>query len=173
MSRFDALGTVEENPQIPLYPTVVGHVSRKRQLRLVVLGNHKEATTPRDIVLASPDLSLEGRKRVELYSARVQSEFLFRASKHFTGRTDCQSRAEPVLDFHFTAALAPLNLARAEEVRAQTDPSPPVFSMASWPQRHCNARLLDLFIERVALDSTWIKNHPDYEELRTFGAIAA
>jgi len=45
--------------------------------------------------------------------------------------------------------------------------------MASWKQRHFNERLLDLFIDRFALDATWIKNHPDYEELRTYGAIAA
>jgi hypothetical protein len=45
--------------------------------------------------------------------------------------------------------------------------------MASWKQRQFNERLLDLFIERFALDPTWIKNHPDYEELRTYAAIAA
>jgi hypothetical protein len=59
------------------------------------------------------------------------------------------------------AALATLNLARAEELRAQTEPHPQAFSMASWKQRHFNERLLDLFIEKFALDATWIKNHPN------------
>ena len=45
--------------------------------------------------------------------------------------------------------------------------------MASWKQRHFNERLLDLFIERLALDQTWVKNQPGYDELSTYGAIAA
>jgi DDE superfamily endonuclease len=173
LSRFAALGTLEEKPHIHLYTALVWHVSLKRPLRLVVLVNRQAATNPRYIVLASTDLALEGRKLVELYVARFQIEFLFRDSKQFTGLTDCQSRTEAVLDFHFNAALATLNLARAEDLRTQTTPSPQVFSMASWKQRHFNERLLDVFIDRFALDSTWIKNHPDYEELRTYGAIAA
>jgi hypothetical protein len=100
-------------------------------------------------------------------------EFLFRDSKQFTGLSDCQARAQAALDFHFNASLATLNLVRAEELRAQTEPTPRVFSMASWKQRKFNERLLDLFIERFALDPTWVKNHPYYEELRTYGAIAA
>jgi hypothetical protein len=173
LSRFEVLGSLEEKPHIRLYTALVWHVSLKRQLRLVVLVNRQTATKPRYIVLASTDLTLDGRKLVELYVARFQIEFLFRDSKQFTGLTDCQARAESALDFHFNAALATLNLARAEDLRTQTEPSPQVFSMASWKQRQFNERLLDLFIDRFALDSTWIKNHPGYEELRTYGAIAA
>ncbi len=91
----------------------------------------------------------------------------------FTGLADCQARAEAALDFQFNAALATLNLVRVEELRAQTDQSPHVFSMASWKQRHFNERLLDVFIAHLVLDPTWVKNHPGYEELRTYGAIAA
>jgi hypothetical protein len=173
LSRFAVLGSLEEKPHIHLFTAVVWHVSLKRQLRLVVLVDRQTATKPRYIVLASTDLTLDGRKLVELYVARFQIEFLFRDSKQFTGLTDCQSRTESVLDFHFNAALATLNLARAEDLRTQPEPSPQVFSMASWKQRHFNERLLDLFIDRFALDSTWIKIHPGYEELRTYGAIAA
>ena len=77
------------------------------------------------MVLASTDVALDGHKLVAYYIARFQIEFLFRDSKQFTGLADCQSRAETVLDFHFNAALATLNLARAEELRVQTEPSPP------------------------------------------------
>ncbi len=100
-------------------------------------------------------------------------ELLFRDSQQFTGRAACQARAEAALDFHFNASLATLNLARAEEVRASPDHSAQVFSMASWKQCHFNERLLDLFIESLALDPTWVKNQPCYDELRTYGAIAA
>jgi hypothetical protein len=166
LSRFAALGTLEEKPHIHLSTALVWHVSLKRPLRLVVLVNRQAATTPRDIVLASTDLALEGRKLVELYVARLQLEFLFRDSKQFPGLTECQSRAETVLEFPFNAALATLNVARAEDLRTHTTPSPQLFSMASGKQRHFNEPLLDVFIARFALDSTWIKNHPDYEELR-------
>jgi hypothetical protein len=173
LSRFAALGTMEEKPHIHLYTTVVWHVSLKRQLRVVVLVNRHAAHKPRSIVLASTDLTLDGRKLVELYVARFQIEFLFRDSKQFTGLTDCQSRAEAVLHFHFNAALATLNLARAEELLAQPEPKPQVFSMASWKQRYFNERLLEVFIDNLALDPMWVKNHPDYEKLSSYGAIAA
>jgi DDE superfamily endonuclease len=153
LSRFDALGTLEEKPHIHLYTTLVWHVSLKRKLRIVVLVNRKEVTKPRYLVLASTDLTLHGRKLVALYLARFQIEFLFRDSKQFTGLTDCQSRAETVLDFHCNAALATLNLVRAEELGAQTEPSPQVFSMASWKQQHFNARLLDVFITNLGIVS--------------------
>jgi hypothetical protein len=173
LSRFAALGTLEDKPPIPLFTAVGWQVSLKRTLRVVVLVNHKETTNPRFIVLASTAATLEGRKLVEYDVARFQIEFLCRDGKQFTGRTDCQSRAESVLNFHVTAALATLNLARAEELRHQTEPPPHVFSMASWKQRQFNERLLDVFIDTLALDPMWVKNHPTYEELITYGAIAA
>ena len=164
---------MEDAPQVHLYTARVWHVSLKRQLRVVVLVNRKDPHKPRYIVLASTDLDLDGRKLVDYYVARFQIEFLFRDSKQFTGLTECQARAEAPLDFQFNAALATLNLARAEEVLASPDSSPQVFSMASWKQRHFNERLLDLFIDNLALDPSWVKNHPGYEELKTYGAIAA
>jgi hypothetical protein len=173
LRRFEDLGTLEERDHVHLYTALVWHVSLKRKLRVVVLVNRKDPHKPRSIVLASSDVELNGRKLVEFYVARFQIEFLFRDSKQFTGLADCQARAQAALEFHFNAALATLNLARAEELRAQADQRPQVFSMASWKQRQCNERLLDVFIERFALDPTWVKNHPCYDELRTYGAIAA
>jgi Transposase DDE domain len=173
LRRFAALGPLAERDQVHLYPAPVWHVSLKRKLRVVVLVTRKDPPKRRSRVLASTDLELDGHKLVEFYVARFQIEFLFRDSKQFTGLSDCQARAEAALDFQFTASLATLNLARAEGLRAPTAQSPQVFSMASWKQRQFNARLLDLLIERFALDPTWVKNQPYYEELRTDGAIAA
>ena len=173
LCRFEDLGTLEERDHVQLYTTLVWHVSLKRKLRVVVLVNRKEPHKPRYIVLASTDLALDGRKLVEYYVARFQIEFLFRDSKQFTGLADCQARAEAALDFHFNAALATLNLARAEELRARTDQLPHVFSMASWKQRQFNERLLDVSIESLALDPTWVKKHSAYDKLRTYGAITA
>jgi hypothetical protein len=173
LSRFEDLGTREEEPHLHLYTAVVWHKTLKRRLRLVVLLNRKDPAKPRFIVLGSTDPELNGHKLIDLYAARFQIEFLFRDSKQFTGLLDCQARAASALDFHFNASLATLNLVRAEALRVQQDQEPQVFSMASWKQCQFNERLLDLFMEKLALDPTWVKNHPCYDELRTYGAIAA
>jgi len=173
LGRFDSLGPLQEAPHVQLYTALVWHVSLKRTMRVVVLVNRKHPAKPRYIVLASTALDLDSHTLVALYRARFPIEFLFRDSKQFTGRADCQARAAAGLDFPFNAALATLNLVRAEEVRTSPDQSPQVFSMASWKQCHFNDRLLDLFIESLALDPKWVKNQPGYDKLRTYGAIAA
>jgi DDE superfamily endonuclease len=173
LHRFEDLGTMEDAPHLHLYTAVGWHKTLRRRLRLVVLLNQKAPAKPRFIVLGSTAPELNGRKLVELYAARFQIEFLFRDSKQFTALLDCQARAAAALDFHFNASLATLNLVRAEALRVQQGQEPHVFSMASWKQGHFNERLLDVFMEKFALAPTWVKNHACYDELRTYGAIAA
>jgi hypothetical protein len=173
LSRFEALATREDEPHLHLYTAVVWHKTLQRRLRLVVLLNRKDPAKPRFIVLGSTDPELNGHKLIALYAARFQIEFLFRDSKQFTGLLDCQARAAAALDFHFNASLATLNLVRAEDLGKQQGQEPHVFSMASWKQCQFNERLLDLFMENLALDPTWVKNHSCYEKLRAYGAIAA
>jgi hypothetical protein len=173
LSRFEDLGTMEDEPHLHLYTAVVWHKTLQRRLRLVVLLNRKDPAKPRFIVLCSTDPELNGHKLMELYAARCQIEFLFRDSKQFTGLLDCQARAAAALDVHCNASLATLNLVRAADLGMQQGQEPHVFSMASWKQCHFNERLLDLFMENLALDPTWVKNHACYDELRAYGAIAA
>jgi DDE superfamily endonuclease len=173
LSRFEDLGPREDEPHLHLYTAIVWHKTLKRRLRLVVLLNRKDPAKPRFIVLGSTDPALNGHKLIDLYAARFQIEFLFRDSKQFTGLLDCQARAASALDFHFNASLATLNLVRAEDLGMLQGQEPHVFSMASWKQCQFNERLLDVFMEKFALDPTWVKKHACYDELRTYGAIAA
>jgi hypothetical protein len=173
LSCFEDLGTMEDEPHLHLYTAVVWHKTLQRRLRLVVLLNRKDPAKPRFIVLCSTDPELNGHKLMELYAARCQIEFLFRDSKQFTGLLDCQARAAAALDVHCNALLATLNLVRTADLGMQQGQEPHVFSMASWKQCQCNERLLDLFMENLALDPTWVKNHACYDELRAYGAIAA
>jgi Transposase DDE domain len=173
LRRCDSLGPLAEAAHVHVYTALVWHVTLKRRLRVVVLVNRKDPTKPRYIILASTDLALDGHNLVEWYGARFQIEFLFRDSKQFTGLTDCQARDAAALDFHFNTALATLNLVRAEELLASTAQAPQGFSMASWKPRQFNERLLDVFIESLALDPTWVKKHSAYDKLRTYGAITA
>jgi hypothetical protein len=64
--RFEALGTLAEADHLPLSTSVVWHVTLKRKLRLVVVVNRKPPAQPRDIVLASTALALDGRQLVAL-----------------------------------------------------------------------------------------------------------
>jgi hypothetical protein len=173
LSRFEDLGPREDEPHLHLYTAVVWHKTLKRRLRLVVLLNRKDPAKPRFIGLGSTDPTLNGPKLLDLYAARFQIEFRFRDRKQFTGLLDCQARAASALDFHFNAALATLNLVRAEDLGMPQGQEPHVFALASWKQCHFNERLLDVFMEKFALDPTWVKNHACYDELRTYGAIAA
>jgi hypothetical protein len=126
----------------------------------------QRASPPRQLELTPPGAA-------EFVICDYTIEFLFRDSKQFTGLLDCQARAAAALDFHFNASLATLNLVRAEDLGMQPGQEPHVFSMASWKQCQFNERLLDVFMEHLALDPTWVKNHACYEKLRTYGAIAA
>jgi hypothetical protein len=173
LHHFEDLGTRPEEPHLHLYTAVVWHKTLQRRLRIVVLLNRKDPTKPRFIVLGSTDPELNAHKLIDLYAARFQIEFLFRDSKQFTGLLDCQARAAAALDFHFNASLATLNLVRAADLCRQQGQEPHVFSMASWKQCQFNERLLDVFMEKFALDPTVVKNHACYDELRTYGAIAA
>jgi DDE superfamily endonuclease len=148
LSRFEDLGSIDDEPHRHLYTAVVWHKTLQRRLRMVVLLNRKDPAKPRFSVLGSTDTDLHGRKRIELYASRFQIEFLFRDSKQFTGLLDCQARAESAVDVHFNAALATLNLVRAEDLGMQQGQEAQVFSMASWKQCQFNERLLDLLMEK-------------------------
>jgi hypothetical protein len=68
LSRFEDLGTMEDEPHLHLYTAVVWHKTLRRRLRLVVLLNRKDPAKPRFIVLGSTDPELNGHKLVELYA---------------------------------------------------------------------------------------------------------
>jgi hypothetical protein len=173
LSRFEDLGTRAEAPPLHLYTAVVWHKTLQRRWRMVVLLHRKDPAKPRFIILGSTDPELNGHKLIDRYASRFQSEFLCRDSQQFTGLLDCQARAESALDVHFNASLARLNLVRTEDLCMRQGQDPQVFSMASWKQRQFNERLLDFFMEKLALDPTWVKNHSCYDDLKTYGAIAA
>jgi hypothetical protein len=70
-----------------------------------------------------------------------------------------------------------LNLAKYEDQRrlAQNDPKQPssTFSMASHKRFAFNDHLLERFISKLDLNPTLIKSHPNYQNLRSYGIIAA
>ncbi len=107
------------------------------------------------------------------YKARFQIEFLFRDAKQFAGFSDCQARDQAALHFHFNASVTVVNVARLIAQEEQKTDEQLVFSMSSIKQRFFNEHLLNLIISKLALDQTAVKNHPQFEYLRSYGAIAA
>jgi hypothetical protein len=173
ISRFDDLGQIEGEEHLHLYSAEVYHVTLKRKMKVVVVVNRKDPAKPRYIVLSSTDTELEGGELVRLYRSRFQIEFLFRDAKQFTGLTNCQARDEKALAYHFNASMTTLNLSRVEAMKAFAEMGPMVFSMASQKQCAFNERYLEIISEKLDIDLSLVKNHPAYEELRTYGAIAA
>ena len=87
--------------------------------------------------------------------------------------SDCQARDQEAMHFHFNASVATVNLARIMAQEEHKAEEPFVFSMASIKQRFFNEHLLNLIISKLALDQSAVKNHPQFEYLRNYAAIAA
>jgi IS4 transposase len=159
-------------PGVDLYTQVVWHVSLKRQIRLAYLKDSRKAHKPSYVVLFSTDVHQSAQDIYRFYKLRFQIEFIFRDAKQFTGLGDCQARDIKKLDFHFNASFTALNLAKLDAVQTAGN-QPFVFSMASLKRRALNDHLLNLFISKLALSPTEIKSHPNYQNLRSYGVIAA
>jgi hypothetical protein len=171
LSRFEKIES--DDSQIRLYTLVVQSVSLKRTVRVVIALNSKDQEKPRYAVLFSTDTELCAADIFRFYKARFQIEFIFRDAKQFAGFSDCQARDKEALHFHFNASVTLVNLARIMAQEEHKTAAKFVFSMSSIKQRFFNEHLLNLFIDKLALEQTAVKSHPQFEYLRNYAAIAA
>jgi hypothetical protein len=171
LSRMVNVGEVAED--LYLYTQVVWHVSLKRKIRIVYLVNTSDPKKTRVALLFSTDIELSAESIYAYYRARFQIEFIFRDAKQFTGLCDCQSRQESSLDFHFNISLTALNIAKYDQLPAQSedDAEPLSFSMATYKRLAFNQHLLERFISMLDLDLTLIKLHPNYQSLLQYGSL--
>ncbi|ELS03176.1 transposase family protein [Xenococcus sp. PCC 7305] len=169
-SNFELFTQISD--ALTLYTAVVWSVSLKRPIRICYLLNNSGSDCSY-AVLYCTDVKLNPYSIYLYYKARFQIEFIFRDSKQFTGLADCQARDLTKLDFHFNSSLAALNLAKWDAVRQDNGERDFVFSMASYKRRALNYHLLERFIDKLDLDPTLIKSHPNYSNLCDYGAIAA
>lgn len=169
-SNFELVSQLSDD--VDLDTTVVWSISLKRKIRLVYLLNNS-ASSPSYAVLFCTDLKLDPYSIYLYYKARFQIEFVFRDSKQFTGLSDCQARDLTKLDFHFNSSLAALNLAKLDAFQQHNSDTDFVFSMASYKRRSLNYHLLERFIDKLDLEPTLIKSHPNYPSLYDYGIIAA
>jgi hypothetical protein len=175
LQRFTCVRTLETN--LTLYSAVLWHVSLKRKIRLAVLVDTRKPGKTGLVLLFSTDATLDAEQILLNYQARFQIEFIFRDAKQFAGLADCQSRNAQKLDFHFNAALCALNLAKYQAQLRQpsgdSDQKAAPFSMATHKRAALNEHLLERFITLLDLDPTLIKSHPNYQNLCSYGVLAA
>jgi len=170
LSRLEYVGQVDKD--IQLYTAVVNSVGLKRPIRLVYVLNLRHKNKPGFALLFSTDTELDAKTIYRYYKARFQIEFIFRDAKQFTGLNDSQARGPESLDFHFNASLSALNLAKVDAYCSfGYDPETP-FSMATQKMVYFNEHLLAKVFSILDLDLTLIKCQPEFEALRTYGAIA-
>jgi len=169
-SRLEYVGEIDKD--IHLYTAVVNNVNLKRSIRLVYILNLRNKKKPGYALLFSTDTKLNAKTIYRYYKARFQIEFIFRDAKQFTGLSDCQARRQESLDFHFNASLTALNLAKVDAYFSfDYDPDTP-FSMTTQKMVYFNEHLLEKVFSILDLDLSLIKCNPDFEALRTYGAIA-
>lgn len=174
-SRWIPVRTLE--PNLQLYTVVVWHVSLKRTIRLACLVDERKPGKVGYALLFSTDVELEPERLLAAYQARFQIEFIFREAKQFTGLCDAQTRDPKSLDFHLNASLTTLNLAKLDHHLRQAAGSSAApqhripFSMASYKRLAFNDHLLERFMAQLDLNPEVIKAHPNYEALRSYGAI--
>jgi hypothetical protein len=169
-SNFELVTQISDN--LALYTAVVWSVSLKRPIRICYLLNNSGSSC-NYAVLFCTNLKLNPYSVYLYYKARFQIEFIFRDSKQFTGLADCQARDLTKLDFHFNSSLTALNLAKCHAVQQHNSNTNLVFSMTSYKRRALNYHLLERFIDKLDLEPTLIKSHPNYSNLCDYGAIAA
>lgn len=175
LSRFDKVDAsgLDAEQEVEIYTAELYHATIKRWLRIVVLVWYTADGKRHHAILATTDLKATAVDALRIYQARFQIEFLLRDGKQHAGLTECQARNKEALDFHFNASLATVSAARAATAVAQTSEKPYVFSLATQKQIAFNEHFLAEISARYDYDLNCWKNHPAYEELRTYGALAA
>lgn len=164
--------TTIDSESIQLRSCIAYSVSLKRSVKVVLVRKKISDTKCGEALLFSTDLELTDMQIYEFYVSRFQIEFIFRDAKGFTGLGDCQSRDSRRLDYHFNASLMALNVARIQDTELQKMKGVNhAFSMANWSRKYHLEIVVNRIISMFELDPTFIKLHPRYESLLTFGSI--
>jgi hypothetical protein len=175
LSRFDKVEAsgLDADQEVEIYTAELYHATIKRWLRTVVLVWHTADGKRHHAILATTDLKATAADVLRVYQARFQIEFLLRDGKQHAGLSECQARNKEALDFHFNASLATVSAARAAAAAAHSGAEPFVFSLATQKQIAFNEHFMTQISAKYGYDLSCWKNHPAYQELRTYGALAA
>jgi len=169
--RFKLLHQDEE---VKVYQLICWSVNLKRKINLAYVEFLNEGeSTERYALYFSTDLELNGLLIYKYYKARFQIEFLFRDAKQFTGLTQCQSRNENKLYYHFNMSLTSVNIGKATHSLNIEKEQRKSFSLADIKTCYFNELMLNLFLSNLDIDPELPKNKQAIKKLLGFGKIAA
>jgi hypothetical protein len=164
---------IHQDKEVKIYQLNCWSVNLKREINLAYVEFLKEGESTECYALYfSTDLELEGLLIYKYYKARFQIEFLFRDAKQFTGLTQCQSRNENKLYYHFNMSLTSVNIAKATHLLNIEKEQRKSFSLSDVKTCYFNELMLNLFLSNLDLDPELVKNKPAIKKLLNFGKIA-
>ncbi len=165
---------VHQDDDVKIYQIICWSVRLKRKINLAYVEFLKEGKpTTRYAMYFSTDLDLDGLSIYCFYKARFQIEFLFRDAKQYTGLTNCQSRNEKKLHYHFNMSLSSVNIAKATHYLSIKKEDRTSFSLADIKTCYFNELMINFFLSNLDIEPELIKNKPAFKKLLEFGKIAA
>lgn len=165
---------IHEDDDAKIYQIICWSVNLKRKINLVYVEFLKEGeSTERYALYFSTDLELNGLLVYKYYKARFQIEFLFRDAKQFTGLTQCQSRSENKLYYHFNLSLTSVNIAKATHFLNVEKEQRKSFSLADVKTCYFNELMLNLFLSNLDINPELVKNNPAICKILNYGKIAS
>lgn len=169
--RFNLVHLGED---VEVYQIICWSVRLKRKINLAFVEFLNEGNpTGRYAMFFSTDLHLDGHSIYIFYKARFQIEFLFRDAKQYTGLTNCQSRNEKKLHYHFNMSLSSVNVAKATHYLSLKKEDRTSFSLADIKTCYFNELMLNFFLSNLDIQPELIKNKLAFKKLLNFGKIAA
>lgn len=170
LHRFDYVGQLETGENV--YTGVVYSKCLKCRIRVVML-RVQHGTKIGISLLYSTDTELDAMTIIKYYKARFQIEFIFREAKQYTGLMDCQSCRKESIHTQINASFAALNVLKLEDLREKNTDDETVISIATWKRRKFNQHLMCRVFEKLGLPLSNEKVMDTYQQLSSYGAIAA
>lgn len=165
---------IHQDDEVIIYQIICWSVRLKRKIKLAYVEFLEEGNeTNRYALYFTTDLNLDGHLIYQYYKARFQIEFLFRDGKQFTGLTNCQSRNEKKLYYHFNMSLTSVNIAKSSHYLSVKKEDRNSFSLADIKTHYFNELMLEMFLFNLDVKPELIKNQAVINKLLDFGKIAA
>lgn len=170
LKRFNVVGKLESGEEV--YTARLYSKCLKCWIRVVLL-RFQRGTKIGHALLYSTDTELEAMTLIKYYKARFQIEFFFRDAKQHTGLTDCQSRRKEAIHTRINASCAALNLLKLEDRSKKNTEEETVISIISWKRLKLNQHFMCRVFEKSGLSLSDEKVMATYEQLSSYGAVAA
>ena len=170
LSRFEHVGQLETGEDV--YTAIVHSKCLKCRIRVVILRVQRKNKIGTALIYLT-DIGLDATTIVKYYKARFQIEFVFRDAKQYTGLIDCQSCNKQAIHTQINASFSALNLLKLADREEKGTTGKTVISIASWKRRLSNQHLMCRVFEKLGLPMNNKKVMDVYQELSSYGAIAA